>query len=140
MSENNKKVVWQKSFEMGLGDVDDQHYLLVDTINKANQILTNNYTLEDLQHITEDLIKYSLAHFETEENLMHIHKYYSKMPQEYNQHIQEHEHFKTKIASIREEIDQGVFVGREEIINFLCQWLVEHTNSTDKRLGKFIDN
>ncbi|MEA2027427.1 MAG: bacteriohemerythrin [Campylobacterota bacterium] len=139
MSNSNDKVIWQDNFEIGLEEVDDQHHMLVDTINKANNLLVKDYTFKDLEDITNDLIHYALLHFETEEDLMHTYAYDTKKPKDYDIHTSEHHKFKARVTAIREDIKKGEFVEREEIINFLCQWLVDHTNKIDKKLGKFLE-
>jgi len=140
MSQSEDKVVWQSGFEIGLKEIDEQHHLLVDAINKANALLIKEYTLAHLQEVTQDLVKYALLHFETEEALMKTHHYDTKHPKEYAKHTHEHRQFKTKVDTIHQDLERGEAVEREEIINFLCQWLVEHTNKIDKRLGKFLES
>jgi len=139
MSESNDKVVWQDRFELGLEEVDDQHHMLVDTINKASNLLRGDYTSKEIEDVIKDLIEYSLLHFETEEDMMHDHAYDTKHPKDYDVHTSQHRKFKAKVSAIEEDIKKGKLVEGEEIINFLCQWLVDHTNKIDKKLGKFLE-
>jgi len=140
VSNSNDKVVWQDKFEIGLEEVDDQHHMLVDTINKANKLLVKDYTFKELEDITSDLINYALLHFETEEDLMHTYAYDTQKPKDYEIHTSEHRKFKAKVVAIREDLENGKPFERQEVINFLCQWLVDHTNKIDQKLGKFLEN
>jgi len=139
MSSSSDKIKWNQIFEMGIVNIDDQHRVLVDTINKANHLLTNDYTIENLQEITKDLINYADFHFKTEEELMETYQYSSYMLEDYDMHIQEHREFSVKVQNIHDELVEGNSIERAEIINFLCQWLIDHTHTTDKKLGYFLE-
>lgn len=138
MSNSSDKILWKSTFETGIEEMDDQHRRLVNTINKANYLLINEYTIENLQDITKDLLDYTLYHFQTEETLMYTYQYDTHTPDDYALHMQEHREFTSKVKDIHTTIQNGEMIGREEIINYLCEWLIDHINSTDKKLGSFL--
>lgn len=134
------KIVWSQIFETGIDTIDVQHQLLIDLINKASHLLRQEHSLENLQSIVNDMIRYTQYHFETEENLMHTHEYAIHMPKDYEMHIEEHCKFSTQVLDIHTQIREGTTIEREEIVNFLCEWLIDHIHHTDKKLGKFLEN
>jgi len=139
MSSSNDKIIWSEVYEMGIKKIDEQHHILVDTINKANNLLTDDYSIENLQEVAKNLIHYADFHFKTEEELMETYQYSSYMFEEYEVHIQEHREFAVKVQNIYDEFIEGNHIERAEIINFLCQWLIDHTHTTDKKLGYFLE-
>ncbi|MBN2826180.1 MAG: hemerythrin family protein [Campylobacterales bacterium] len=139
MPTSGDKVLWSQAYEIGIEEVDNQHQGLVEIINKANHLLIGEYTSKELEDVITDLIDYTLEHFGMEEGLMHTHHFDSTKPQDYEKHIQEHREFSTKVEQIRDDLAHGKITQREEIINYLCDWLIRHTNRTDRVLGKFLE-
>jgi hemerythrin len=60
-------------------------------------------------------------------------------PQDYEKHIEEHFEFSTKILEIHQQIQEGNSTKGEEIINYLCQWLVVHILHTDQVMVQTIE-
>ena len=60
-------IVWNDNLVTGVAEIDEQHRILVNSINEANTRLANNISAEILDQITRDLLSYALYHFETEE-------------------------------------------------------------------------
>ncbi|KIM06573.1 MAG: hypothetical protein KU38_12785 [Sulfurovum sp. FS08-3] len=132
MSSGFEKIVWNSTFETGMEEIDRQHRLLVDTINQASHLLRDEYLQEDLRTIVNNLIRYTQFHFETEEQLMLERHYSHQSPHDYEKHIEEHFEFSTKVLEIHQQIQEGKSIEGEEIINYLCQWLVGHILHTDQ--------
>jgi len=138
MPDSSDKIRWSASFETGIEKVDEQHHTLIDTINKADKLLVDDYTIEHVQEVTKDLYDYVQYHFETEEQLMHTFEYDTHMREEFEKHIAQHREFSAKADAIRTKLGEGEIVEREEIINYLCEWLIHHIIHTDKKLSAFV--
>lgn len=138
MSSGFEKIVWSSTFETGMEEIDRQHRLLVDTINQASNLLRDEYLQEDLRTIVNTLIRYTQFHFETEEQFMLDSQYSYQSPQEYEKHIEEHFEFSTKVLEIHQQIQEGKSIEGEEIINYLCQWLIGHILNTDQTMVQSI--
>jgi hemerythrin-like metal-binding protein len=135
---NAGKIAWDKSYETGIEEIDDQHRILVNTLAEADRKLTEDTSLETLEAITKDLLSYALYHFETEEEMMQEYDYKGKRPEEFDFHMKQHRSFSAKVVEIRESIKMGNPVDKEELIAFLTNWLINHINKTDKKLGSFL--
>jgi len=135
-----KPMTWSKSYETGIEDIDEQHHILVNTLNEANQKLSQEHSLSVLESITRDLLSYALYHFETEEQMMQDSKYHTNRPEEYERHMQQHRSFSAKVVEIRESIKSGNLISREKLVGFLQDWLINHINNTDKKLGEYLQN
>ena len=138
MSEIIEEIKWDKAYEVGVDEIDEQHHILVDTLNDANELLTKDYSLENLENITKDLLSYALYHFETEEELMEQYNYMSQKPEEYESHMKQHREFSAKVVEVRNSLKAGNLIKQEELIGFLVKWLINHINKTDKKLGEFL--
>jgi hemerythrin-like metal-binding protein len=131
-------IAWDRSYETGVEEIDDQHRILVNTIKEAEQKLTEETSIETLEAITKDLLSYALYHFETEEELMQQYDYKRAHPADFESHMKQHRSFSAKVVAIRESIKTGNPVDKQELIGFLITWLINHINKTDKKLGAFL--
>lgn len=131
-------IKWSKDYETGIEEIDEQHHILVNTLNEANELLTKEYSLENLQNITKDLLSYALYHFETEEELMQEYNYEGEAPKDYEYHMKQHRDFSAKVVEVRDSLKSGNLIEQDELISFLLNWLLNHIDKTDKKLGKFL--
>jgi hemerythrin-like metal-binding protein len=135
---DHEPLVWNTNFETGVTEIDDQHRILVNTLNEANAKLAGNSSAEFLEQITRDLLSYALYHFETEEELMKEYGYDEEEGQDADAHLQQHRSFSAQVVAVRDGLKAGNLISREELLGFLNSWLVNHILNTDRRLGAFI--
>ncbi len=131
-------IVWNDSLVTGVDEIDEQHRILVNSINEANTRLTENVSAEILDQITRDLLSYALYHFETEEELMQEFNYTETCQEDMENHLQQHRNFSSTVVSVREGLKTGKLITREDLLTFLNSWLINHILNTDKRLAAFI--
>jgi len=136
----NNKVTWDTSYNTDVEEIDEQHRILVNTINEAQEKLDEDSSLEALETITKDLLSYALYHFETEEEMMQEHNYKAYSKEEYEVHMKQHRDFSAQVVAIRESIKSGKPIEKDELINFLMGWLINHINKTDKKLASFLNS
>jgi hemerythrin-like metal-binding protein len=128
-------LIWNDDFVTGVARIDEQHRVLVNTLNEAHARLGDNPNRDLLDDITRNLLSYAIYHFETEETLMQASDYRAAHPEDEARHQAEHRDFSKTVVGLRNDIKDGQLVGREELISFLSNWLVNHILSTDKKLG-----
>jgi hemerythrin-like metal-binding protein len=131
-------LVWDDSYATGVAEIDEQHMILVHTLNEASLKLADAANVDQLERITQDLLAYALYHFETEESLMQEYDYAEGSPQDAAMHLEQHRSFSAKVVAVRNDIKTGVAVVPADLLTFLNQWLINHILNTDKRLGAFI--
>ena len=62
---------WDKHFETGILEVDEQHHRLVDIINQfGDHLAKNELVSEDINLIIKELSDYTTYHFDEEETMM----------------------------------------------------------------------
>ncbi len=131
-------LTWNDTFLTGVSHIDEQHRVLVNTLNEANARLGGQPNRQLLDDITRNLLSYALYHFETEESLMQASGYHQAHPEDDAKHHMEHREFSQTVVNLRNGIKAGQLVSREELISFLSHWLVNHILNTDKKLGAYL--
>ena len=134
----HEPIIWSDAFVTGVREIDEQHRILVNTLNEANARLAENPSLEFLAQITRDLLSYALYHFETEEKLMQEYGYREERAADAEAHLQQHRSFSAKVVAVRDGLKGGTPIAREDLLGFLNDWLVNHILNTDKKLGAHI--
>lgn len=129
---------WNDGFATGVAEIDEQHMILVHTLNEASVRLASAAGPSLLEQITQDLLAYALYHFETEEALMQEYGFEEDARPDWTSHLDQHRAFSAKVVGVREGLKSGNPIAPAELLAFLNQWLVNHILSTDKRLGVFI--
>lgn len=129
---------WNDSYATGIAEIDEQHRILVNTLNEVNARLTDNPSMDFLEQITQDLLSYALYHFETEEQLMQEYGYTDDSGADAESHLQQHRGFSSKVVAVRDSLRAGHSISRDELIGFLSNWLINHILNTDMKLGAFI--
>jgi hemerythrin-like metal-binding protein len=131
-------IVWTDELAIGVEAIDVQHRVLVNLINDASAKLSADSSARNLILVLRDLLAYSLFHFDTEEKLMEEYKYAETKPEDNDTHLREHREFSAKVISVRDGIENGILISREDLLDYLNNWLINHIQSTDKRMGSFV--
>ncbi|MGR8930101.1 MAG: bacteriohemerythrin [Gammaproteobacteria bacterium] len=119
----------------GIDIIDQQHQIFANMINSAQARLTENSPRPEIETVIRDLMSYALYHFETEEELMLIHRYDVS---ETKKHCEEHRSFSATIAQFQKDIRLGKLISSDELLGYANQWLRSHTMNTDLKLGRYL--
>ena len=125
---------WTEDLSVDNIVVDNQHRELFD--------LTNNLILECkddkcsplIGETLSDLLKYAKRHFKEEEKLLREIKY-PKLEEHEKMHID----FIFKIAMFCKDVLNGKSSVVEEMIEYLTDWLINHTSSADLDFKNYIN-
>lgn len=125
----NNKIVWDKSFETGIDEVDAQHQRLVEIINSLAEGISHA-SMKDLQGILSELKEYAQYHFRTEEKIMETSGYPGL-----EDHKAEHSAFVDQILLF----DLDVILASEglawDMFHFLRGWLTNHILVVDRQFS-----
>ena len=136
MDSVTKSFLWDKHFETGIGDVDEQHQYLVGIINQYGALISeNNIAEEDVRVALFELSRYAEFHFKEEEQLMRDKGVY---PSHIEQHIKVHRAFMAEVASMQSFIHQQDDGSAEQLLDFLIHWLAYHILGIDQNLARQI--
>lgn len=126
-------VHWSEAMSVGNQHIDEQHMILIDTINQLATAESQN-DRPVLAMIIDELVSYASFHFFFEERLMADAAY-----PELERHRSIHQGFSQWIVNVREEFTQHrrSQVG-ERILVFLRDWLRNHILAEDRLYVPYI--
>lgn len=123
---------WNEQLEIGIAQIDEQHRWLVDITNTLHGLLSaGNAHAEELGHILEQLMDYTMNHFIVEEELFHRLGY-----PESNAHKAQHNVFCERVMDLLTRHDMGELVGLDAL-NLLKNWLTNHIIKIDKKYVEY---
>lgn len=127
---------WNKSFELGIPEIDHQHRRLVDLINELAVAITDGSKLPDVRLMIDRLMEYATNHFMEEEVVLMA----SALPEaEKTRHKQAHQSFVAKTQEIAQRSDLLRSEISEQVLEFLTTWLVSHILGSDKKIVAALD-
>ena len=127
----NFMVTWEDKYAIGVESIDEQHKELFEIANRIydllkNDLITDKY--DSIVEIIEELKNYTIYHFEAEEEYMKNIGYKKLLSQKVA-----HNDFLEKMECIDlDQIDNGHNEYLLGILDFVCEWLVEHIIKEDK--------
>ncbi len=127
---------WDENFNTGLAKVDEQHRKLVQLLNKlANQFAFDVEQME-LEGIFDELLDYTVYHFETEEAIWG--DYLAGDAKEV-EHQKTHHNFVAKLQQlIAEQSGKPPHEVAEETLDFLVRWLASHILESDRYMAYLV--
>ncbi|MCG9582820.1 bacteriohemerythrin [Vibrio tubiashii] len=129
-----KSFEWDKCYETGLDEVDEQHQYLVEVINRYGDLIAqNSISLQDIRMALFELSRYAEFHFKEEENLMRSVGVFDKHIEE---HIKVHRSFMADIISMQSFISEDNKKTSEHLLNFLIHWLAYHILGIDQNMSR----
>ncbi|WP_051321527.1 bacteriohemerythrin [Chrysiogenes arsenatis] len=121
---------WSPQLAVGVNIIDEQHKELVNLCNAFYAATGSASGKEKIKGILEELVKYTLYHFDTEKQLMGRHNYSDSA-----NHLAQHDKLVAKVVEYKQRFEKGESVGAE-LSRFLRDWLVQHIMRTDKAFAK----
>lgn len=126
-------LIWSNTYSVGIDVIDEQHKTLIHLLNELHTIQQQQGGDEQVEAILDELVKYTVYHFSTEEEMFRKYNY-----PEYEHHKGIHERL---IQDVKKNIDD--FKGKNEstsenLMIFLTDWLKDHILGNDKKFGLFM--
>lgn len=126
-------IEWNESFNLGNVQMDSQHHIFLNLINKLNDSFHNgDYQLSN--RIYDELYKFAQFRFISEENLMQDIAYPG-----YERHKKTHDEILGVLRTYYQQCRDNK-LEKSEFIQFLFDWFVVHTTSEDKKICDFQQN
>ncbi|MDR3588166.1 MAG: hemerythrin family protein [Negativicutes bacterium] len=124
-------VTWKDEYGIGVPEIDEQHKELFEIVNRiqaliSDQLIVDKY--DGLVAIIDELKEYTVCHFQAEEAYM-MEIGHKKL---FTQKVS-HQDFVEKMESIdyaQLDNDQNKYLN--EILFFVCDWLLTHILKEDK--------
>lgn len=123
---------WDDQYLTGVAEIDAQHKVFLNMIKRASDLRERPSGDPEVDNILNDVLKYALFHFKSEEALMAGCAY----PKMFEQKI-EHDRIVKELTARIMDIRSGKGDLTDMLI-FLVKWFAGHTTYADKELGMFI--
>ncbi|ADU67324.1 hemerythrin-like metal-binding protein [Desulfurispirillum indicum S5] len=128
-------IVWNDELSVGIRRFDDQHKKLVSIINKLANAVKQGAGKSVLDNVFDELLDYTVTHFEDEISLMKKHGYH-----EAPQHQEIHDSLVRQVLKLKEKFDKGDLLVATETLDFLRNWLFKHIRQEDKKYSSFFQS
>ncbi|MCF8211272.1 MAG: bacteriohemerythrin [Rhodoferax sp.] len=118
------------SHRLGIEVIDEQHHKIATMLNRLNSSLKNNESQDNVALLLDELVTYTVFHFETEERLMAEHNY-----PDADGHNAAHRHLTKEVRYLTQRLEQG---GELLLLQWLKDWFLAHVTSSDMALGAYL--
>ncbi|MCU7813082.1 MAG: bacteriohemerythrin [Candidatus Thiodiazotropha sp. (ex Notomyrtea botanica)] len=125
-------VEWSDTLSVGIEEIDEQHKVLVDLVNKMHEAIHQRHGSDVVNSILKDLADYTRIHFAVEESLMRILNYPG-----YEEHKEIHEELLHSVVDLQDKVATGKKSIGFELMHFLKTWLTKHIMEEDMQYSGF---
>ena len=127
-------IQWGEKNKVGVAEVDAQHQGLFVILNRLHDAVVEGKEQGELFAILDELIEYTVVHFQTEERLFKEHGYPG-----YDEHKAVHDELTATAVELQAKLRDGSATLSFELLDFLHDWLMEHTLGLDQDMGPFLN-
>jgi hemerythrin-like metal-binding protein len=124
---------WEKKFELGVEEIDNQHKQWVAILNKFIEARKKGEEEKVLKEILSEIVDYTKYHFETEEKHMLANKYPLL-----EKHKIQHQALINQTAQIIKMVNVNERKAVTSLEVLLKNWVVKHILTHDKTYGEFL--
>jgi hemerythrin-like metal-binding protein len=121
---------WDESLSIGVAKIDGQHRKLIGMVQQLESSLRQGNTLTEMGRTLKSLVDYTSYHFKDEEDLMHQVNFHG-----YQEHEQQHRKLIEEVRRILVTIRGGEAFTAQDLIQFLTNWVLDHIEKEDKKIG-----
>lgn len=115
-------------------EIDAQHKRLFGIVNELHASVTAGAERSALSRVFNELIDYTIDHFQTEERSFAA-LAYPDAPA----HKKEHDDLTAQVLRLQSQFIEGDLVISFELLDFLYDWLMNHTSDSDIKFKNFLD-
>lgn len=126
---------WEDKYLVGFETIDNQHKHLVDILNELYDGLVNGTTNDIIETTLDSLVDYTIYHFNGEEALFKKNNY-----PDYLAHKKMHDDLTGQVLEIQKNVKSKSATLTYEMMDFLRDWLMQHTLSSDQDYAKYFRN
>jgi hemerythrin len=127
-------IEWNEECSVGVARMDQQHRRLFEMLNELGDAMKERRGREVVGTVLDKMLVYTRTHFADEEELMEEHD----CPELAQQKI-EHAYLTTQAESYQQRYIDGEEFIAAELMHFLKDWLLTHTQGTDRKYGRFLN-
>ena len=126
-------IIWNDSLITGIDMIDAQHKILINKVNKLQSCIQNENSFDNLSILLDELLEYTIYHFEMEEELFNNSKYSEK-----DFHLKEHAAFSNYIKGFLDVKNRDNILEAKNLLKYLNNWIVYHIKEVDMKYVPFL--
>lgn len=126
-------IIWNDSLITGIDMIDAQHKILINKVNKLQSCIQNENSFDNLSILLDELLEYTIYHFEMEEELFNNSKYSEK-----DSHLKEHAAFSNYIKGFLDIKNRDNILEAKNLLKYLNNWIVYHIKEVDMKYVPFL--
>lgn len=126
-------VKWSEVFSVGITEMDKQHKYLLGIVNQFSEAMQSKSHELIIRELLPGLLSAAQKHFEDEEQIMREVEY-----PEIGPHRVLHLYLVEQLGNMTTRLQEGKVVPIYSFVPFLEEWLIQHVQQEDKRLGDYI--
>ena len=127
-------LTWSHECIVGVEAMDDQHGVLMDTLNDLRLMLVRGTDRREVSLQLERLIEFTQMHFQSEERLLRQHGF-----PEANEHESDHQHLLGKLYTALEQVNHEDGIHLSSLLEFLPSWYLDHVEKQDQPYGAWLN-
>jgi len=127
-------LTWSHECIVGVQAMDDQHGVLMDTLNELRILLLRGADRRDVSLQLERLIDFSQMHFQSEEHLLQQQGFPGT-----EDHRKAHHKLLARLYSALEKVNRDESVRLNSLLDFLPAWYLEHVEQLDQPYGTWLN-
>jgi len=127
-------LAWSHACVVGVQAMDDQHGILMDTVNELRVQLLQGAAREAVAARLERLIEFTGMHFACEESLLVRHGYPGL-----HAHQVEHARLMSEIRQALDRTQRGQNGDLQPLLDFLRRWYLMHIEGEDRLYGEWLN-
>ncbi len=126
-------IIWDDSLITGIDMIDAQHKILINKVNKLQSCIQNENSFNNLSILLDELLEYTIYHFEMEEELFSNSQYSEK-----DSHLKEHAAFSNYIKGFLDVKNRDNILEAKNLLKYLNNWIVYHIKEVDMKYVPFL--
>ena len=123
---------FEEEFKFGIDEVDNEHIILVDMLNRTQELLNQNKRDEALNYFSETLSSYVHEHFANEEAFMASFDF-----PDLNRHKIVHSNFRRSVDTWKPKIVSGDNAAFRRALSDTYMWVVAHIGGLDREYADY---
>ena len=123
---------FEKQFKFGIDEVDSEHIVLVEMLNRTQELLNQNKRDEALNYFNETLSAYVHEHFSNEEAFMASFNF-----PDLNKHKIIHSNFRRSVETLKPKIAAGDNAAFRQALRDTYMWVLSHIGGADKKYADY---
>jgi hemerythrin len=125
--------LWHDRYCTGIQIIDDQHRQLLDAINELHDAFQAGRPREEMTHLLDFLVSYTVSHFQTEESYMAENGY-----PDLAKHRDYHQVLIGRVLELKQRFLGPTPPSSVELARFMGEWLSHHINEVDMGYANYV--